>query len=102
MSLITSPNLRSATSPVANPILMGGVAEVDITPPVGLPMWGYAARSGPSRGVLDPLFARALVIEVGEQRFALVTLDLGRPFGPASLEFLRTLRRPSLAIDFAG
>jgi len=62
---------------------------VDITPPEGQAMWGFAARPGPSRGTLDPLFARVLVLEVGEQRVALVTLDLGRSFGPAAIETLR-------------
>lgn len=99
MSSIISSNVRDTASSVANPSLMGGVAEVDITPPVGLPMWGYAARSGPSRGTLDPLFARVLVLEVGEQRLALVTLDLGRPFGPASLEYLRGAVRKSSHIS---
>lgn len=69
--------------------LKAGVAKVDITPPVGQPMWGYAARLSPATGTLDPLFARVLVLEVGEKRLALVALDLGRPFGPASLARLR-------------
>jgi hypothetical protein len=95
----TSTNVGNTASSVANPGLKGGVAEVDITPPVGLSMWGYAARSGPSRGILDPLFARVLVLEVGEQRFALVTLDLGRALGPASLESLRAATRKSSQIS---
>ncbi len=99
MDSITSSDLGDPPSSAANPILMGGVAEVDITPPVGLPLWGYAARSGPSRGILDPLFARVLVLEVGDQRLALVALDLGRPFGPASLESLRAAVRKSSQIS---
>ncbi len=82
MNSITSSDAGATPSSATNLSLRGGVAEVDITPPVGLPMWGYAARSAPSRGILDALFARVLVLEVGEQRLALVTLDLGRPFGP--------------------
>jgi hypothetical protein len=59
--------------------LKAGAAMVDITPPTGYAMWGYAARHDlPSIGVLDPLRARALVLEVGKQRIALVGLDLGR------------------------
>src|SRR6478736_4035851 len=43
--------------------LEAGAAKADITPPTGFPMWGYAARHDkPSVGVLDPLFARALVV----------------------------------------
>src|SRR5262245_15628290 len=56
-----------------------GAAKVDITPPIGFPMWGYGARHDrPSEGVLDSLRARALVLAVGRERIALVSLDLGR------------------------
>jgi neutral ceramidase len=59
--------------------LRAGAAKVDITPPTGHPMWGYGARhDAPSVGVLDPLHARALVLEAGAQRMALISLDLGR------------------------
>jgi hypothetical protein len=56
-----------------------GAAKIDITPPVGYPMWGYGARhDAPSEGLLDPLRARALVLATGKGRIALVSLDLGR------------------------
>jgi neutral ceramidase len=56
-----------------------GFAQRDITPPVGIPMWGYGARHDMlSVGTLDPLMAKAIVIEAGSQRLALVGLDLGR------------------------
>jgi hypothetical protein len=56
-----------------------GAAKVDITPPVGFPMWGYGARhDNPSEGVLDPLYARALVLAAGDAKVAIVALDLGR------------------------
>jgi neutral ceramidase len=59
--------------------LRAGAASADITPSVGFPMWGYAARKDlPSVGVIDPLRARALVLEVGDERLAIVSLDLGR------------------------
>jgi hypothetical protein len=59
--------------------LHAGAAKVDITPPIGCPMWGYGARhDAPCRGVLDPLQARALVLAVGSDKIALVSLDLGR------------------------
>lgn len=59
--------------------LQAGAAVIDITPPVGHPLWGYAARHDkPSDGILDPLRARALVLGVGSERIALVSLDLGR------------------------
>jgi hypothetical protein len=52
-----------------------GVASLDITPPLGIPMAGYYHARG-ADGVLDPLWIKALVIEAGGQRVALVTLDL--------------------------
>ena len=67
--------------------LEAGAAKADITPPTGFPMWGYAARHDkPSAGVLDPLFARALVLKAGGAKIALVGLDLGarRPALPCS------------------
>jgi len=70
--------------------LRAGAAKIDITPPIGYPMWGYAARhDAPSVGVLEPLFARALVIAVGDQRIALVGLDLGRAPTRDSTEVIR-------------
>ncbi len=60
-------------------VFQAGAAKVDITPPIGFPMWGYANRHDqPSMGVLDPLFARIVVLSDGTKRVALVSLDLGR------------------------
>ncbi len=53
-----------------------GVARVDITPPVGHEMGGYAARKQPATGTHDPLYATVLVIQSGEKSLALVTCDL--------------------------
>jgi neutral ceramidase len=59
--------------------LQAGAAKIDITPPLGFPMWGYGDRHDkPSIGVIDPLQARALVLGVGKDRIAIVGLDLGR------------------------
>ena len=55
-----------------------GAADKDVTPPVGIPMWGYGARHDlPSKGVLDPLMAKAIVIAAGSDKVALVGIDLG-------------------------
>ena len=69
--------------------LEAGAARVEITPAPSLGMYGFANRQGGATGVLDPLMARTLVLEVGEKRLALVVLDLGRP--PAG-EWIRRLR----------
>jgi hypothetical protein len=57
--------------------LRAGAARVCITPPVGTWQGGYGARTRPSEGVHDDLFARALVLE-GEDgtRVALVGVDV--------------------------
>ena len=49
--------------------LKAGAARIDITPPVGYPMWGYAARrDAPSLKVRDSLQARAVVL-TGSRQF---------------------------------
>ncbi len=56
-----------------------GFAKIDITPSSPTPMWGYGARHAAlSTGTLDPLFAKAVVIESGGEKLAIVGLDLGR------------------------
>jgi neutral ceramidase len=79
--------------------LRAGIAKVDITPPGPEQMWGYESRHKPSSGTLDPLYARVLVLEAGQTRLALVTLDLGRSFGPASLQHLRDAAKKSSGIS---
>jgi len=73
--------------------LKAGVGKVDITPPPGIRLWGYSDRKSPATGTLDPLYARVLVLEVGSQSLALVSVDLGRSFGPTSLDWLRNATR---------
>ncbi len=53
-----------------------GVARVAITP--GAPMWmaGYASRKKPAEGTLAELYAKALVLEAGDNRMVFVTTDL--------------------------
>jgi hypothetical protein len=64
------------TVPRAMPI-QAGAARVDITPPGSPPLAGYGNRLGrPSRGVHDPLYARALALRAGDQTVVLVSLDL--------------------------
>ena len=68
-----------------------GAADKDITPPPGIPMWGYGARHDMlSQGALDPLMAKAIVIAAGDDKVALVGIDLGR--GPTE-EMMKTIRR---------
>jgi neutral ceramidase len=67
-----------------------GVGEKDITPPAGIPMWGYGARHDmPSEGTLDPLMAKAVVIAAGGEKVALVGIDLGRGPTEAMMKVIR-------------
>jgi hypothetical protein len=55
--------------------LRAGATAVDISPPEGTPLAGYYSPRG-ARGVLDPLFSKALVLEQGGTKVALVVCDL--------------------------
>ncbi|PYV18356.1 MAG: hypothetical protein DMG21_05240 [Acidobacteria bacterium] len=79
--------------------LRAGVAHADITPQVPLPMYGYMDRPQRATGTLDPLEARVLVLEAGDEKLALITLDLGRDFGPASMAKLEEAIRRSTGIQ---
>ncbi len=53
-----------------------GAVQIDITPPFGTHLAGSGAgEHRPAQSVLDPLYAKALVVAVGTQRYCLVTLD---------------------------
>ncbi len=69
--------LGMATSPAHAGALRAGLGRTDITPPArGTPLSGYSARTSGSIGVLDPLQARALVLECGDKRMAFVAMDI--------------------------
>lgn len=58
---------------------LAGAASVEITPPADAKVWlaGYAARKEPSKGIEQPIFAKALVLtQPGGEALAMVTLDL--------------------------
>jgi hypothetical protein len=66
------------------------VEKVEITPAIGVPLAGYSGRRPsfidlnpfnyhtylkPSEGILDPLYARSLVLDDGSERVCIVTID---------------------------
>src|SRR3954447_18437191 len=80
--------------------LRAGAARIDITPPIGHPMWGYAVRRDqPSVGVRDPLHARAVVLTAGKNSIAIVSLDLGRAPTRQSMQTIRKTLQDSLQIE---
>src|SRR5712692_6107200 len=70
--------------------IVAGVAKADITPPIGTPLAGYGARQAkPSSGIHDPTEARALILDNGVEKIALVSVDhLG--FDHGMVERIRT------------
>lgn len=91
--------LRPAVSEPAAPKapLLAGARAVDVTPPVGVPLAGYGGMGRrlllpdllnrypyafwfkPSRGVHDPIMARALVLQSGARRVLWIAVDLIGP-----------------------
>jgi hypothetical protein len=79
-----------------------GFAKQDITPTKPTPMWGYGARQAAlSTGVRDPLYAKALVIDVGSEKLALVGLDLGRAPREDMLVRIREAIRQSCGVGMS-
>lgn len=67
-----------------------GVATVDITPPLGMPMRGYASRKELSNGIWDPLYAKSIVFDDGNKLVSFVVLDL---IGPPPKEVCERIRQ---------
>ncbi len=64
-----------AGSSLANDAIQVGVAESDITPPMGFPMAGYY-HERLAEGAIDPLMAKAIVFRDKDSACALVVCDL--------------------------
>ena len=62
--------------PASRAALKGGCAKVNITPPVGAWLSGYGGRDKPSDGIVDELYARAMVLDNGSNSIAIISVDL--------------------------
>ena len=71
--LIVTLSLLS-TSGLAD--INAGSACIDITPPVGVWLSGYAHRKKPSDAVEDRLFSKAIVLDDTQTKIAIVSTDL--------------------------
>ncbi len=56
--------------------LKAGIVKLDITPDKPVRMSGYAGRKEESTGVHDPLYARIVAFQSGDERLVLVSTDL--------------------------
>ncbi len=57
-------------------MLKAGIHKVCISPSVGVPLAGFAARLEPASGIHDDLFARSIVLETQDAAVAFVSVDL--------------------------
>src|SRR5690242_4438816 len=53
-----------------------GAAEIDITPDFVVDLSGFAAREQPGTGVLEPIFARALFLDDGDEKLLWIACDV--------------------------
>ena len=97
LTLVLISAIQCAAS---EPVLRAGAAKRDITPKEPVPMWGYGERHAElSRGTLDPLQAAVVVIQAGNQKLAIVGLDLGRSPSESSLQRIRERIRSEAGIE---
>lgn len=88
------------TLPALGKTFRVGFGKQNITPTHPLPMWGYGARHDAlSTGVRDPLYAKAVVIEAGKDRLAIVGLDLGRAPPSDSINRIREEVREAYQVE---
>jgi len=63
------------TQAAADSRLRAGAAKVDITPELGVSLDGPISKNGPVTGVHDRLYARAVMLDDGTTRLAIVVSD---------------------------
>ena len=56
--------------------LIAGAAEIDISPPINTQVAGDVGRRRPARVVLDPLYAKALILESNGASACIISMDL--------------------------
>lgn len=65
---------NSCLCPSSRAELKGGCAKINITPPLGIPLIG--SKGKPGDAILDDLYARAMVLDDGRTKIAIVSADL--------------------------
>lgn len=99
-TLVAASLAIGLTAGAESPGFMIGAGKRDVTPREPVPMWGYGARHAAlSSGVIDPLYAAAIVIQAGTNKVAIVGLDLGRSPAEKSLQIIRQRIKAEAGID---
>src|SRR3954451_18521436 len=80
-----------ATAPDAL-ALQAGAGRSDVTPPTGVYTMGYVRSDSVANGQHTRLYARAIVLEQGGRKLALVTTDLGFTPGGLLVEVAKRLK----------
>ena len=70
------------------PHLQAAASQIDLSPTPGLWLSGFAARLEASTGLHDPIMARAVLLDDGSTRLAIVSCDL-LGFAPAAVADMR-------------
>ena len=68
--------LLAAPAQAATPTLRAGAGKADITPKLGYPLGGWVRADALAQGQHTRLHSRALVLQRGERKVALVSVDL--------------------------
>jgi hypothetical protein len=76
LALMPSSGLGPPARGQTGSALKAGIAETKITPDWPTPLWGYSGRPPFSEGVLDDIFAKAILFDCGK-RFLIITMDVG-------------------------
>ena len=82
-------------------MLKAAATKIDITPPLGVDLQGYASRYKGAESISDPLFARCVVVEDGVgARWALISADV-LSFENEDAGRIREIARAALAVPEA-
>jgi len=79
-------------------MLRASAAEVDLAPPVGSWMTGFAAREFPSTGIHDPIMAHGVLLDNSSTSIMLISLDL-LGIAPSNASELRAAISAKTGID---
>lgn len=82
-------------------MLTAGFHKVCISPPIGAPLAGFAARQGAATGIHDDLFAHALVLANEQTSIAFVSVDV-LALSPHFVEVVRAAIYSSVGIRPQG